>query len=255
MVDWITEPLESRTLLAAPVVTGERLLGSPDAITGVVLTFSEPMDPATVQDPRNYRVRLGVTRRVDVWDGFDEEWERVEFRKTERFRVTSAVYDGAARSVTLTPDEPIPGLRRGREMRLTVSVRGAGGGRAASAGPVRGADGTPLDGDRDGRAGDDARLRLRLRRGDAVGYRDPDGDRATLRLRGPGRLFVQLGDDRGAMGQVFVVNTDPARSVLDATVRPGGKGDGVIRLTEFVGAGTVTTDLLTNPAFQVGRVT
>ena len=37
-----------------PTVQDRRLITRGQAVTGIVLTFSEPMDPATVQNPGNY---------------------------------------------------------------------------------------------------------------------------------------------------------------------------------------------------------
>src|SRR5581483_10877426 len=49
------EGLEPRQLLSGgPVLTGVHLVGSVGAVTSIVLTFNESLDPTTAQDPHAY---------------------------------------------------------------------------------------------------------------------------------------------------------------------------------------------------------
>jgi uncharacterized repeat protein (TIGR01451 family) len=69
---------------AGPMVTSVHRFGFHAQPTLLVLTFDKPLNPERAQDPGNYQiVTLGGSHR--------------------NIRVRSAVYDGAARSVTLSP--------------------------------------------------------------------------------------------------------------------------------------------------------
>ena len=82
---------------------------SPQAIT---LTFSKPMDPATVEDINNYQVTGdGPLEPSNAWTkagrGRREPWVQVMAPSRIRVTLESAAYDPATLTVTLTPTEPL----------------------------------------------------------------------------------------------------------------------------------------------------
>ncbi len=90
----------NRTDLTPPTITSSQFLTQGRKITGIKLTFSEPMDPATVQDVSNYDVRDMGARPI----------------RTSRWTppvdpgpvpIKSATYDTATNSVTLTPADHV----------------------------------------------------------------------------------------------------------------------------------------------------
>src|SRR4051812_3340400 len=58
------EAVEKRTMLSVTVVKEELFGPDPREVDGVVITFSEALDPATAQNLKNYR----VGRRTDHHD-------------------------------------------------------------------------------------------------------------------------------------------------------------------------------------------
>ncbi|WP_435018104.1 hypothetical protein TA3x_000049 [Tundrisphaera sp. TA3] len=92
-----------------PTILAQRLIATRTAVTGVVLTFSEAMNPDQVEALNNYQVRPsnadGVARGAPV-------------------AIASARYDARRRTVTLTFARPLP---LGRFYALTANGVGASG--------------------------------------------------------------------------------------------------------------------------------
>ena len=233
-----------------PTLVREQLVGGdPRNVEGIVLTFSEPLDEASAEDVRNYRVgrRTDRRQRFDDDDRFDNDNRR---RGRGLIRFDSAVYDPAALTVTLTARDPFDVLRRFRNIRvLGRDTRG-----------VRNLAGNPVDGDRDGTAGGDAIERFTFARARRVAYGERDGDNVALSLRGPGRLWVLRKTpegrvlSRGDAVRVYLDDADPARSVLTGRVRGGGGGDGVATIGQLVNASSAQTPITTDPAFQIAEL-
>ncbi|QDV38203.1 choice-of-anchor Q domain-containing protein [Tautonia plasticadhaerens] len=110
--------------LRPPTVLGLRRLGYHARPTRLVLAFSTAMDPARAEDLANYRL---------VLDGPDR-----------LLRITSASYDEATRTVTLSPSRRLP---LPFTYRLTVVGTPPGG--------LTSSSGVPLDGDGSGQPGSD----------------------------------------------------------------------------------------------------
>jgi hypothetical protein len=229
-----------------PTVVSEQLIGGdPRNVEGVVLTFSEPLDEASAEDLRNYRVGRRTDRRQRFSDDFNDNDRR---RRRGLVRFESAVYDPAALTVTLTAQDPFDILRQFRTIRVL--------GRPDQG--VRNVAGNPLDGDRDGAAGRDAVERFTFTRAKRVAYGERDGDNVALSLSGPGRLWVVRKTSegrvlsRGEAISVFLDRTDPGSSVLTGRVR--GIGNGVATIGRIANASTADVQIAADPAFQIGQL-
>lgn len=110
-----------------PILLAQRLTVTRKAITGIVLTFSEPLDLIQAEALNNYRlVPSGKNGPSSA-------------QQHSPIAIASAVYNASRRTVTLTPQQPLP---LGRFYQLTVNGRGASG----TTDPT----GNVLDGDRNG---------------------------------------------------------------------------------------------------------
>jgi hypothetical protein len=240
------EAIERRTMLAATIVSEQLVGGDPRNAEGVVITFSEALDPATAQNLKNYRVGRRTDRRQRIIDNIDVQRRD---RRHGLVRFESAVYDPATFSVTLTALEPFNVTRRFRTIRVL--------GRDNPNVGIRSADGTVLDGDNDGQVGGDSVIRYTFKRGHRVTWGELDGDNVTLSITGPGRIWVIRHTKEGkvlARGEalrVYIDKADPATSIVTGKV--SGIGNGVATLQELVNTSTAQVQILTDPAFQIVR--
>ena len=246
------EGLESRSLfngadMTGPMLVKEQLVGSdPRNIEAVVLTFNEPLDEASAENLRHYRIGVRTDRRQRFLDDDDDDRFRDRGRGIIRFE--SAVYDPAALTVTLTPVEPFNLTRRFRTIRVlgreNLTVRDVAGNR--------------LDGNDDGRPGGDAIEKFTFRRGGRVSYGELDGDNVSLRLNGPGLLWVIRKTQggrvlaRGDALRVFIDNADPNETTVTGNV--SGRGNNVAVIDELVNTATAQVQLIGDPMFQINRV-
>jgi hypothetical protein len=261
----LVETLENRSLLSAavpsalvppvsaaddpditpPTLVGEQLLGTdPRQVTGVVLTFSEALDPTSAQDLKNFR----VGRRTDQHQNFQPENElHQEAFKDGLIRFTSAVYDPAAFTVTLTPKQPFNITRKFRTIR--VLARGPNRG-------VKDVAGNILDGDGNGKAMGDAVEQFTFRRSQRVQYQERDGDNVTIWLTGRGRLWVLRNTPdgkvfgRGNALRLYVDKTDTSGVV---TGKVEGTGDGVAVIDELINAYGADVQIARSAVFQILR--
>jgi hypothetical protein len=223
-----------------PTLVNEQLIGNdPRNVEGVVLTFSEPLDEASAEELRHFRVGVRTDRRQNYDDDRSSNEGLIRFE--------TAVYDPAANSVTLTAVTPFNITRRFRNIRV-LGRENLG---------VRDVAGNLLDGNGDGRPGGDALERYTFRRGKSVPWGESDGDNVTLALRGPGRIWVlrETRDgrvlERGDARRVFIEDADPASSILVGKV--GGRGNGVAVIEELSGTSTAQVQIATDPSFQIVR--
>jgi hypothetical protein len=231
--------------MTPPTLVNEQLIGTdPRAVEGIVLTFSEPLDPATVSNPRTYR----VGRRTDRRQRFDVDFNNDNDRfRRGLVRFEDPVYDAATNTVTLNAIVPFNITRRFRTIRVLSRV----GGTLA----IKDLAGNLLDGNNDGKPGGDAVEQFTFRRGRHITYGERDGDNVSLSLTGPGRLWVirqtEDGDvlARGDARRVYIENADPARSILTGKV--SGRGNGVAVIEQLVGTSTAQVQIATDPAFQI----
>jgi uncharacterized repeat protein (TIGR01451 family) len=106
-----------------PTILAQRLIVSRHAITGIVLTFSQPMDPVQAEALNNYGLfhsGNGNTQGSPI-------------------PLASAQYDPSSRTVTLAPASPLP---LGRFYEITANGQGASG--------LTDTSGNVLDGDQNG---------------------------------------------------------------------------------------------------------
>ena len=230
------ESLESRRLLAAVVAV--TMSGTAGQITGVVLTFAEPLDPASAQNVNAY----SISKRTKGEDSSFGPIDTSEDGKTRRVRFSSAAYDPAAQTVTLAPTEPFDLGRKFRRLRVSGNGPNA----------VRAASGAAIDGDGNGQPGGNVTIHSRVVRGSRFVFREPDGDTGRLRLTGPGTMRVWSDRKRIIPPVVFLFGTNPGQSTLTGTVRQNRRhGDGVVTVREVSQTSQASVPLLTNPAFRV----
>ena len=260
----LVETLENRSLLSGnaaappvsaadgadvtpPTLVSEELLGTdPREVAGVVLTFSEALDPASAGDLKNFR----VGRRTDQKQNFDPENEvHQQAFKDGLIRFTSAVYDPATFSVTLTPKEPFNITRKFRTIR--VLARGPNRG-------VKDVAGNILDGDGNGKAMGDAVEQFTFRRAQRVQYEERDGDDVTIWLTGPGRLWVLRNTPdgkvfgRGDALRLYVDKTEPTATVTGKVESQGG--DGVAHIDQLLNVYGAQLEIANSAAFQINQI-
>lgn len=198
--------------LTPPVVTDVSLFGPASGISGVVLAFSEPLNPDQAANAANYFV-------------FQPNGRPVPFE---------AVYDPATARVFLLFAAPI---RSGPSF-STILINGDG---------LSDVSGNALDGDLNGAAG--GVYLASFARGNRLNYRDADGDRVSLSLANGGYLDMVRGADGAS--RVLRVNGAPnGRSVLSGAVsrnRLGGNGLANLGRIEGVAFGQVRSRLTTPP--------
>ena len=233
---------------SAGVVVGEQLLGPEGAVTGVVLTFNQHLDPTTAQNVKAY----ALARRISVSStdsgsilggitGFGGGDTTTNSIRVKKVKFVLAVYDDANMTVTLTPEKPFRADKYFRFLRVVGSGPNA----------ILLPGGTPIDGNGDGKPGGDAIIKFSSHRGRHFTYKDADGDRVTLTLSRPGELVVMLRRTGSPNPVVYVEGGDPLLTVLTGTVKKGRHGDGIATLQELAGTSTFQNGLTGNPAFVV----
>ena len=235
------ERLEARQLMARPVpVVAQAFVGPPEQVTAVVLTFDVPLDPATAANTAAYRV-VRVTKERD--DGFFGDGS--SDLDTQRVKLAAASYDPATNAVTLTAERPFEVRRNFKSIRVIAT-----GARA-----VLTAGGTPLDGDGDGRPGGDVVVRYRANARRSLAFRDADGDRVKLRLRGPGEILYLAPSKGRSSPTLFFRDTEPFTSTLTGTVRKARRGDGVADIAQISGTSRAQVPIANDPTFRIRALT
>lgn len=231
------EAMESRRLFAAPALVAVTMSGTAGQVTGVALTFAVPLDAASAQNVDAYSISKKTKGEDSSFGPFDTSSPG----STRRVRFASATYDPATQTVTLTPTEPFDLARKFKRLRVTGVGPNA----------VRTAAGGAIDGDRNGRPGGNAEIHSRVVRASRFNFTDADGDRARLRLTGPGTLRVWSDHRRTVSPVVFLTATNAQSTLTGSVVRNRRTGDGVVTLRQIVGTGSASVPLLTDPAFRV----
>ena len=184
----------------------------------LVATFSEPLLPASAEFLANYSVR-NVNAKGYI-------------------PVVSATYDATALTVTLGLARPTPA---NRPVALTINGGITG---------VTGADGVLMDGDDDQQPG--GNYIALLTTGRSINFIDSEGDRANVRLAGPGQIaLVQL--PNGDPTSLTVSGAVNGRTTLTGALRPGPGSKGVITFPTVIGMQNVNNKL-PYPAFTIPAV-
>lgn len=137
--------LVDRLDVTPPSIVGARLVGPRDG-GGIELTFSEPMDPASVANPANYAVSEN-SHRPNTLDFASFLLSGSVEGHSAKVKITSATYDPAARTVTLASARP---LKASAQYSVTSpQPRRSGRGRSApliEAAKLTDASGNPING-------------------------------------------------------------------------------------------------------------
>ena len=224
-------PAASASGATGPRVTRVGETGPSRGITGFRAAFSRAMEPSSVRTVSNYSL-VGIRpsgRRV-------------------RIRLRSATYESLKRAVTVKVETA---FMQTQFKRIEIGFNGHSGGLVDSRGRL-------LDGDQDGRAGGDARLRFRLFSGTTVTFTESDGDQATVSIVGGGRLdgIEPRGGPTTQHAQFWILDPIPLRSMLMGSVMRSGQGDGIVVIAELIGLNGVNfMGISTNSMFRVNTLT
>ena len=212
------ESLEDRLLLAGntpPTVVGVQTLASRSAITAVVVSFSEQLDPATAMNASNFQLNSA---------GRDKRFGTADDRPILLRATNPLTYDAGSLSVTITPTTTLP-----TNQFFQITLNGTG---------VTDVDGNQLDGNGDDNPGGD--YMASVARGTSLSYTDRNGDTVKLKLKGGGAMeLVRATDGEGR--DLQLVGTVAGRSVLTGSVKRTTRppaGDGVTGLRSVNGLGT-----------------
>ena len=233
----LVEGLESRQMFSTgPTLTNIHLTGSVRAITGVVLSFDQPLDPTAAQDLQSYQFGRVIPSNSNDSGGFN--WgsllgllaePKMALIKNYKIQFTSAAYDSTNSTVTLTPVRLFNAITWFR----IVRVMGVG------VNAITDTSGDPLNG------GANTYVHWFPHLGKSFTYRDSDGDMVTLRLRGPGSIVAFLQTNADHAPTIFIQN-GTTRSVLSGNVIQARTGDGVAIIPELEGVGTIQNKLPAN---------
>ena len=237
----VIDRLESRQLFStAPTLTDVHLTGQVHAITSVVLTFSEPLDPTHAQDLQTYlfgkmpapgTTTNGITLG-DILPFLGRP--KAALVKSGKIVFSSAAYDDTADTVTLTPLAPFNGQKFIRRLR----VKGTG------AHALQDPSGNVLNN------GADSLVLWTKLSGKSVSYAALGGDRVTLKLRGPGTIYV-FRRASGDPDPLIFVDRVTAASSLTGFVKQGRHGTGVASIDELQGASGITNNVFNTSQFAI----
>jgi uncharacterized lipoprotein len=209
------------------VVSDVTTIGNAQSLTGFMVTFNGPLDPTTAQDVHGYR----IVQEFTVHAG--------SIAVSRRASIASAVYDPTTYTVTLTLTAATP------MQHLSGSLKVLGTGRHA----VKDASEKIIDGDSNGHAGGTFSYSYAVKSSRSLTYTTKAGDIIHLTLSGPGEI-VSLLSPTDDIPSVFLVNTDPATSILTGRFRKGGrKSQGYAVLHEL--NGTSTADIQLGSEFRI----
>ena len=213
-----------------PTVTDIRLFGPGGSINSIVIAFSEQLDRSHAQDVGNYFITTPQVRGRKGSPGGP-------------VAIASAVYDEAARTVTLTPSRSLPA---GVFVQLAMN--------GATAQGLTDRYGNILDGDANGTPG--GNYLATFARGTNLTYADRNGDIVNLRLTGGGVIDLWR-NSSGDAGIMRLLGTVPGRTSISGSVRRNGAfSDGVTTLQRIDGLGSFGSvrSRLRTPPFVISNV-
>ncbi len=209
--------------VTGPQVTNVQPVGA-GRLSGVTITFSEPLDPARATNPANFAL-YGPTKAGGL----------------APVAILPPTYDASTNTVTITAAQP---LALNTNYRLVVNGSSTSGVADIYDNLLQGSGSNGTD------------FGAYFARGTALRYTDHDGDHVSLNLKGAGYLDLYRLDN-GEGQTLTVVGGGRGRSVLSGSVRKGAAGsDGVTTFAQILGAGfgQVNSRLTTGP-FYVSTVT
>lgn len=240
------EPLEPRRLLAAtgPVIAAVHILGSVARGQGIVLTFDSPLDPTTAQSPLSYLFGKPAPKNttdngIDLGNilGFLAK-PNTPAVKEGKIQFLGARYDDATQSVTLTPVKSFNLWKFFRILRIKGTGNNA----------VKDLAGNPLNG------GTDTVLHWDRHQGKTLKYLDSDGDKITLTLKGPGKLYGFFHKSGNPFPSIFASNTKVGKSTLTATLQQSPTGDGIAHIAQLSGPVPATSNIFSDTRFDIQAV-
>jgi hypothetical protein len=245
------QSLEGRRMLNGGrdnLVVSEQLIGPELGITSVVLTFNQPLDAATADNPNAYAIVRKVNETNDDSSSIlgslspfgSSSSSSSQSILSKHVRIASAVYDPANLTVTLTPTAPFRADKYFRFLRVVGTGKNA----------IFTAAGQPVDGAGKGKPSD-AIIKFASKAGRRLVYDDSYGNKVTINLSGPGEIRALYRRVGTLDPIVFVVGSVPGESVLTGVVKPGHHGTGVTVLQELSGTSAFTNDLALNSDFNV----
>jgi hypothetical protein len=208
------------------VVISEMLVGNQDAISGLVIGFSGPLDPAAAQNVDNYSF-------VGTRNG----------GRSQNVALSGALYNDATNTVTLTGRE-LFSLRFFKRLRVTVQ--------GDKPGDVADPSGNLLDGNRDGEAGGKSKTQFKVERGRKFSYQDADRDRVKLVVRGAEgrRPLYALTGPGGIVHEIWI---DGRNNTLAGNIKARRNSDGITNLGRIVLQHPTNTTNLPS-TFAVGQI-
>ena len=197
----IVTPTGPTANAVGPVITNLQLLTNGKAITGIVLSFDEALDPGRAENVANYGNVIRTTGPDGVFGTLDDGL----------VKIASATYNPATNSVTLTPASALP-LNRLYQIAINQNANqltGAGVADPTGALLNAGVTGGPYV----------AQFAL----GTILAYVDGTGNNVSLKLTGGGLMELHLGANSEAQ-DLRILNAARGRSTLTGTVRPVAVG-------------------------------
>jgi hypothetical protein len=220
---------------SGPTVQTLQLISSAHGITGVVLTFSEQLDPTRAANLLNYGYSLQAA-------GNDQRFGTAD---DLLFGIAFASYDAASQSVTLHLASPI---RCHSFIRLAINQA-----TDIATEPIGVADtsGNLLDGNYDGRPG--GVFVATFAAGQQLKYLDGHGNSVSLRVSGGGTMQLTRRAN-GDAWQVSLLHVVPGRTTLSGQVRRASPGaTGITPISSIIGTAGARV-ALTDPPFEVGSI-
>jgi uncharacterized repeat protein (TIGR01451 family) len=205
-----------------PQVSGLTWSGSAQAITGLTLQFTAPMDPAFVTDADDYHlIRLSGGQPIAI---------------------STIQYNPTNFTVTIVPQSPLAS-----DQYYQVELVGTG----ASA--LRDVADNALDGAGNGLPGSD--YSAVFAQGTRLKYVDHNHNTVTLAVNGPGYL-QQVLDSQGDGLLLNLVGMEPHRTTLRGRIKPHKGGIGQVQIGQITGLGQFgdVRILMKTPPFRVTQL-
>lgn len=209
-------------VLVGPTVTEVKLYGPRNAITGIEVSTTGNLDPATASNPANYTILAqGGGGRNGLPAG-------------RTIPVALAVYNPATGIVLLIPAAALPANQL-----FLLNINGT------RAGAVADRAGNPLNSTVGVSAGAD--YNLTVARGTNLNFTDENGARVNLRLSGPGTLDIDRAAT-GQLGRLQILGGVARRTSVTGSVSGGRRTNigSILGLDRF---GTYITRLYSPPFF------